>query len=474
MEKLIGREKEREELMRCYNSERSEFVIVYGRRRIGKTFLVNAVFHQKYAFYFTGSHKATKERQLERFAMTLQMYGKLTAIPSLPNWYKAFDALQLMLQSLPNDKKKVIFLDEMPWIDTFNSEFVAAFEDFWNTWAAMRDDIMLIACGSSTSWMIDKLIENQGGLHNRITSRINLRPFNLSECEQYLQYHQCSWDRYQMIQCYMCLGGIPYYLSLIEPKKSFAQNIDILFFKDGPKLANEFNELYSTLFKEADKYIDIVRLLASHREGLTRKEIGEKTKTGGGGLTQRLENLENSDFIMGYNRFGTKKKGIIYRLKDFYTLFYLRFIENIRTQNEDYWTKKIHDSDVLVWQGLTFELICLTHLGCIKQKLGIQGMLVNASSWRSSQPNDNTQIDLVIERADRMIHLCEMKFSVEPYIITKEYEEKLRRRMAIFRAETKTRKPLLTTFVTTYGILPNIHSGIVASEIVMDDLFMSH
>ena len=269
----------------------------------------------------------------------------------------------------------------------------------------------------------------------------------------------------------MDLAGVAYYLSMIDPKKSLAQNIDILFFKNGAKLANEFNELYNTLFKEVDKYTEIVRLLATHREGLTRQEIAEKIKKSGGGLTQRLQNLENSDFILGYNRFGAKKKGIIYRLKDFYTLFYLRFIENVRTQDEDYWTKKMHDGDVLVWQGLTFEIICLTHLRCIKRKLGIQGMLVNASSWRSQQPNDNTQIDLVIERADRMIHLCEIKFSMEPYTITKEYEEKLRRRMAIFRAETKTRKTLLTTFVTTYGIMPNIHSGIVASEIVMDDLF---
>ena len=271
--------------MRCYHSERSEFVIVYGRRRIGKTFLVNAVFQQQYAFYFTGSHKATKERQLERFARTLQAFGKLPLTPSLPNWYKAFDGLQMMLQSLPANKKKVVFFDEMPWIDTFNSEFVAAFEDFWNTWAAVRDDIMLIACGSSTSWMMDKLVENQGGLHNRITSRIYLRPFNLSECEQYLQHHHCPWDRYQIVQCYMTLGGVPYYLSLIDPKKSLAQNIDSLFFKEGAKLSNEFNELYSTLFKEAEKYIDIVRLLAAHREGLTRQELAVKTKTGGGGLT---------------------------------------------------------------------------------------------------------------------------------------------------------------------------------------------
>lgn len=247
--------------------------------------------------------------------------------------------------------------------------------------------------------------------------------------------------------------------------------MDELFFKRQARLAGEFGELYNVLFKDAEKYVDIVRLLAAHREGLTRKEMAEMLKTNGGGLTQRLANLELSDFIMAYNHFGNKKKGIIYRLTDFYTLFYLKFIENTRAQEDDYWINRGRQADVNAWQGLTFELICLRHLAQIKQRLGISGMFTTASAWRGSTESGSTQIDLVIDRSDRMIHLCEMKFSVEPYIITKEYEERLRQRMAIFRAETKTRKTLLTTMVTTYGLVANAHANVVESQIVMDDLF---
>ena len=474
MEKLIGREREIAELKKCYESVRSEFIIVYGRRRIGKTFLVNHEFDKKYSFYFTGMHRVDESRQLQKFSQTLQQYGKTTFAPDLGDWFDAFHALQSMLTTKRRETRKVIFIDEMPWMDTEGSDFVAALEDFWNGWAALRDDICLIACGSATSWMKENLEENQGGLHNRITSKVYLRPFSLSECEKYLRSHHCLWDRYQILQCYMYFGGVPFYLSLLDYQKSIAQNVDLLFFQDGARLANEFNDLYNVLFRGADKYIEVVRSLALRREGMTRQEILDATGIQGKRLTTMLTNLESSDFIMGYTRYGSKKKGIIYRLKDFYSLFFLKYIEGVRTQNEPYWTFMINSPSVLSWQGFSFELICLLHLSQIKQSLGITAIQTYASSWRSNKQENpvSTQIDLLIERADRMINLCEIKFSTEPYNITKEYADKLRLRMAIFNNETHNKKPLLPTFVTTYGILPNVNSGIVQAEVRMDALFL--
>ena len=476
MEQLIGREREIKELWRCYDSPRSEFVIIYGRRRIGKTFLVTQTFKDKFSFLFTGSHKAPKERQLELFAKALQHYGHISMPLKIDNWYHAFDALEIMLDSQNTSEKKILFFDEMPWIDTRRSEFVAALEDFWNTWAALRDDIYLIASGSATSWMVNNLVENQGGLHNRITSSIYLKAFTLRECEQYLRYHNCTWDRYTIAQSYMYLGGVPFYYSLLEFNRDLSYNVDLLFFRPKAKLLNEFNDLYNVLFTGADRYIEIVKLLAQKREGMTRKELGEKLGENGGGLTRRLQNLENCDFITTYVQIGNKKKGAIIRLTDFFTLFYYKFIDGygLSKSTDNYWNRKVFEPSVISWQGLTFELICLKHIEQIKKSLGISGVHTEVSSWRSQQTNSENkkaQIDMIINRSDRCIHLCEMKFSTEPYTITKDYEMKLRERMAIFREETKTRKTLLTTFVTTFGIKSGIHAGIVQQQVTLDELF---
>jgi len=482
METLLGRISEKEELLRCYNSERSEFVMIYGRRRIGKTFLVNKVLGQKFTFQFTGSHKAGKSRQLERFADALKEQFKLSYTPFVDSWYHAFDALESLISQKKGKCKKVAFFDEMPWIDTPGSEFVSAFEDFWNTWAMLRDDIMCVACGSATSWMVDNLVENQGGLHGRITSRIYLRPFTLAETEQYLRSHACQWSRYTITQCYMFIGGIPYYLSLLDPQKELAANIDDLFFLSHAKLENEFHELYSVLFRDSERYMEIVRLLAAKREGMTRAELVEATKSNGGSLSKRLENLERCDFILSTQQFGNKRKGMIYRLSDFFTLFYLRFVDGKRRSSRPYWTTMSDSPAVAAWQGLTFELVSMMHVDPILKKLGISGVHTDIYSWRgikeiapekggNKPTTEKAQVDLVIERSDKYIYLCEMKFSSEEYVITKDYEQRLRSRMSLFRECTKTRKALLNTFVTTYGVKTGMHSGIVNHQVLLDDLF---
>ena len=469
---LIGRQRERAELMRCYNSKQSEFAITYGRRRVGKTYLVNQTLGQYFSFYYTGSHSAPKRRQLDRFGMALRSYG-LEQAPILTDWYSAFDALQQLLEKQPKSQRKVVFLDEMPWIAGTDKEFVSALEDFWNAWAMVRNDILLIGCGSSTSWMVDHLIENQGGLHGRITSRIYLQPFNLGETEQFLLAKGCEWDRYQIMQCFMCFGGVPFYLNLLDLSQSVAQNIDRLYLNPGATLHNEFAELYGALFGGRDVYYDVVRLLAKHHYGCTRQEIMDAVKCQGGTLSNVLNNLVNSDFIIGYNQYGNKKKGTIYRLTDMFTLFYFRFIEGHSAIDSNVWQRNVGSSQVRTWQGLCFEIVSLRHIEQIKKALGLTALSTHSSTWRSSSNGtlSGTQVDLVIERADRIIHLCELKFSVEPYVISAEYEQKLRNRMALFRAETKTRKSLVTTFITTFGVVQGRHSGIVHSQVTMDDLF---
>lgn len=480
--KVIGREREMAELQRSLESDRSEFVIVYGRRRVGKTYLVDNFFHYKYDFSFVGGHRLTKQKQLRNFAKAMKKYAHLARQPKYENWDDAFDALEELMESLPEEKRKVIFIDEMPWIDTPQSEFVDALETFWNGWAARRRDIMFVASGSSTSWMVDKLVENQGGLHGRITNNIYVRPFTLHETELYMKSRGAAWDRYQLLQTYMIIGGIPYYYSLLNVKESLVQNVDRLFFRKNGELRTEFEELYSALFTNTEKYTSVVKLLNSKREGMTREEIENGTKMDKSLLSTVLRNLERCDFILRYSQFGNKSKGAIYRLVDFYTLFYFRFIDGFNTQDENWWSHNYQSPSVESWQGLSFELLCLLHLTQIKQKLGISGIATAASSWRSVPTKQKeqadgkekgAQIDLLIDRGDRVINLCEMKFSVKPYRISDVYETTLRDRMSVFQEKTKTTKSLVYTFVTTFGVANSMGKSIVNSEVTMEDLFAS-
>lgn len=466
MEKLIGRKEEIAAMTKCLESERSEFVILYGRRRIGKTFLVRSYFKDKYDFHYVGAHHLKQKRQLENFALALQKYAKSPFPPELGNWFEAFRRLQNLLEA-SNSKKKVVFIDEMPWIDSPKSDFVKALEQFWNGWVSSRDDILFIACGSSTSWMMDKIVENQGGLHNRITRQIYLRPFTLNETEQYLTEHKFAWDRYQITQLYMTLGGVPFYLSHLDSSLSLAQNIDKLCFTKNGILRGEYDELYNVLFKDAENYTQIVRKIAEKKDGMTRQEIVAATQTNGNALTKILRNLERNDFIVSYKKFGNKSNNAVYRVMDFYTLFYYKFMEGNKSGDESFWTHNINQPNINAWQGISFESVALMHTYQIKKKLGINGMATSVSCWRDKE----SQIDLLIDRADRIINLCEIKFSVQPYEITKDYEEKCRSRLFRFLGSTKTKKGIATTFITTFGIAKGKHSSFVQNEVTMDDLF---
>ncbi len=473
MSKIVARTNEIEALNRKYNSSKSEFVIVYGRRRIGKTFLVNNLFADRFTFTYVGARKQNQKKQLRRFADQLKMYSDSAYAPDLANWDEAFKALQILIEARPKEERKVIFLDEMPWIDTPRSSFVEALEYFWNAWAAQRDDILFIACGSATSWMVQNLVRNKGGLHNRITEQIYLRPFRLGECEAYLHDIGCVWDRYTILQCYMVMGGVPYYMSLLNPEQSLAQNIDRLFFAKNAPMREEFGELFNALFTHAEAYVSVINALSANKDGLMRSEIISHTGLSGGRLSKILDNLERCDFIEVYSRYKSSIRNSLYRICDPYTLFYFKFLEGHNSKDEHWWTNNIHSHSIEAWQGFSFETICRSHLDEIKRKLGISGISTNTSAWRmfGNEEHKGAQIDLVIDRADRVVNLCEMKFSEAPYAISKDYEAQLRERMAVFRESTKTHKSLSITMVTTYGVLRGIHSGVVQNEVVMDDLF---
>ena len=471
MNNIIGRIEEIQRLTDYVNSDKAEFLVIYGRRRVGKTFLVKQFFKEKFTFYLSGAENASKKQQLFNFSVALNKCSGMDFSP-VDSWQKAFVQLEKYLQNVKTRGRKVIFIDEMPWLDNAKSGFLSAFEYFWNTYASSKKEIFLVVCGSATSWIMNKIIRNRGGLHNRVTCQFFLQPFTLHETEQFLKSKKIVLSRFQIAECYMIMGGIPYYLEQLEKRYSLEQNIDNLFFKRSNTLRNEFSKIYSSLFKSPQKYMQIVEILAQKRKGLLREEIVKFLKIpDGGGLTAILEELVLCGFISVNNNFSTAKNNKLYQLIDFYSLFYTHFEKDGKISDQNFWTNTINTPLHNAWTGFSFELLCQSHMEQIRRKLGISGVITYTSSWRSRSEDDNVQIDLIIDRNDNVINICEIKFSRKEFVIAKEYDKNLRNKVWTFVENTHTKKAVHITMITTYGLKHNEFRGNIQSEVTLDDLF---
>ncbi|MDR2233852.1 MAG: AAA family ATPase [Tannerella sp.] len=470
---LLGRDKEQHIIKQLVESDKSDFLVLWGRRRVGKTYLIREYFKNNFSFYISGIQNSTKKEQLGHFASALTFYGKMPYAPA-KSWLDAFRQLIHLLENSRKRGKKVIFIDELPWFDTNRSGFITGLDFFWNTWASARKDILLIACGSATSWIIKKLLNNRGGLHNRVTRRMHLAPFTLKECEAFFQSKKIQFDRKSIIDAYMIFGGIPYYLEMFERGLSVAQNVDNMLYKKDAPLQNEFLFLYASLFKNYESHLKIIEALSAKTKGLTREEIIVASGiSNGGGLSVMLEELDQCDMIRSYSGYGKKRKSTTYQLADFFSLFYYNFLKTNKMNDEHYWINSLDNARRRAWSGYAFEQVCLAHFAQIRQKLGISGVLIKSSSWRSNRKENGAQIDLVIERNDRIINLCEMKYVDEEFVIDKKYDENLRNKRATFKRETKTTKTMHLTMITTYGVAHNEYWGNIQSEVKMDDLFVA-
>ncbi|MCL2164192.1 MAG: ATP-binding protein [Oscillospiraceae bacterium] len=488
---IIGRKTEMKELQRYYDSGRPELIIVYGRRRVGKTYLIKEFFENNFAFCFTGTIGASNSEHLVNFDKAIIEFGG-TVTRASKNWSDAFDKLKALLiekhgnpvslknsgnNGSPKDHmnpgiKSVVFFDEMPWIDARESDFMPAFDFFWNSWASAAPEILFIGCGSATSWITKKLFQNRGGLHNRITGRIYLAPFSLGECEEFFKNRNIEITRYQTAECYMIFGGIPFYLNLFHSDISFSQNVDRLCFADKAPLRYEFEELYRSLFKNPSRHIAIVEALSKRRAGMSREELSKASNfPPNGHLTETLNELEQCDFIEKYTDFTKRKNGSYYYLKDPFSMFYLEYMKNNNTQDEYFWTNYMEDGGHRAWSGYAFEQLCRTHVKQMKEKLGILGVSTYTSSWRSKDATPGAQIDLLINRRDGVINLCEMKYSKHPYVINKAEAAELERKKSVFLLETGAKSVIHITMVTTWGLEKKGYFSIAQAEVVLDDLF---
>ena len=464
---LIGRKNEQKTLLSLLTSDESQFCVVYGRRRVGKTYLVRETFNYHFTFQHTGVARGKLREQLRAFRDSLSEAGLKCAIPK--TWFEAFDLLKQLIDNAPTGKK-TIFIDELPWMDTPKSNMVSALEHFWNGWATSRaaKDIVLIVCGSATSWITRKMLKDKGGLRGRITEKIKVNPFSLIECEEYVRAAGLPMVRKDILEMYMILGGIPYYWSFVRRGLSVSQNIDQLFFAEDAKLKDEFQALYHILFARPDGYIDVIKTLTHRKAGLTREEILRHTKlTDGGSFSQVLDELEECGFIRRYIAFGKESQGTLFQLIDNYTLFYYHCIQKNAFSDEAYWSHTWLSGEHNVWKGLAFERVCLQHIPQVKLALGISGIVSNVCSWR----NANAQIDLLISRGDNVINICEMKYANAPFTIDKAYAQNLQNKIETFRNAVSPRQTLHLTLLTTYGVAQNEYWNMVQNEVTMDDLF---
>jgi len=472
MIEIVGRGPEIKLIRKLEASGKSEFLALFGRRRIGKTFLIRSLYQENFSFYITGMANVSMQQQLINFNLTLRRQDPQTEWEAPVNWQFAFQQLISFTEKSKNSRK-IIFIDELPWFDTMHSDFIPALEHFWNSWASARSDIFLIVCGSATSWMINTLINNKGGLHNRVTQRIRLEPFTMFECSQFLQKKDVQLDHYQIVQIYMVMGGVPYYWDTVEKGKSATQIIEQECFTANGLLRTEFDNLFRSLFQKSERHVNIVKAVSTKAKGLTRDEISTLSGiSNGGGLTRLLTELEECDFITRYVPFGKKSRESLYQLSDMYSLFYLKFIQNTSLKDQDNWLNTIDSPRNRAWSGYAFEQVCMSHAPQIKKALGISGVETKISSWRSRSDGNGAQIDLVIDRRDQVINLCEMKFSINKFIITKQYAEELRNKIAFFKNDTKTRKSIFLTMITTFGVENNTYyGGLVHNDLTMDMLF---
>jgi len=472
---LAGRARERAIFAQVMASPEAELVAVYGRRRVGKTFMIREILGDAICFELTAMYGASVSDQLANFAKSLAITrGSVREPPS--SWRAAFEQLAAALKSR-SARKRVVFFDELPWLSSRRSGFLSAFEHFWNSWAVKQHNLVVVVCGSAAAWMVQQLLSARGGLHNRVTRRIRLLPFTLSETEQYFAARSMNLGRYQILELYAALGGVPYYLKQVERGDSASVAIDRTCFAHDGALRDEFTKLYASLFEHPDRHIRIVRALGEKPRGLTREElIAAAGLTSGGGVSRLLDELEESGFILRTPQLGRPVKDAVVRLIDEYSLFYLKWIERHRGSADNLWINKRGSSAWRAWSGYAFEGICMKHVASLKRALGIEAVETTERAWHHrpvDRDDRGAQVDLVIDRRDACINLCEMKFSDGEFTIDKNYAGELRHKRATFRRVTGSRKTLLVTMITTHGLRNTPYAGeLVDKSLTMDALFL--
>lgn len=481
---LIGREKEKSILNQIVTSNKSEFLALYGRRRIGKTYLIKQFFSEKnhLFFYCSGLRNGSLSQHLDLFSKQLGLcFYNGAPLQSSDSWLKAFEQLNKAIEQIPRNKKLIIFLDELPWMATPRSGLLDALDHYWNRYWSHDKRFKLIVCGSSASWIIDNIINNVDGLYNRVTRTMTLDPFSLNETQRYLKSQKINLNQEQVLELYLALGGIPHYLALLKKGLSAAQCIDELCFQRGGALSMEFDRLFASLFRDPEPYINLIKTIAKHRYGIMQAQlVKESGATAGGSTSKKLKELEEAGFILSFTPYNHSDKGIYYKVIDEFTLFYLKWMAgknkglSKQEQKEGYWLSKTKSPSYQAWSGYAFEAVCYKHIKQIRKALKIEAG-AEAGSWRynpKSKEQQGAQIDLLFDREDGVISVCEIKYNNKPFSIDKSYASNLTNKLHAFSKHTRSKKQLFLNMVTVNGVKPSIYSEeLICGVVKLGDFF---
>ncbi len=471
--KIIGRKAEKKELEQCEKSKKSELVCVYGRRRAGKTYLVEQTFGDYFAFRAIGLEKGSIKDQLKAFNQRLQECGdEVRKVPQ--NWFEAFSRLDKILSRddiiLSPHGKKIVFFDEFPWFATQRSDFLLAFEDFWNRRGTQSGDLVFIICGSATSWIIKNVLEDSGSMYKRVTAQIFIKPFSLAETKLYFDDNEFDWSKEQIMEFQMVFGGLPFFMSLMNENESFRQNIDRLLFRPNALLQDETDKLLESTLKKSPVYGQILGELSSHLYGMKKSECQEKLNIPVGTFTRAVEDLIKCRYIVEYTRNYEKSNPLYIQLVDPYLLFHFHFLSN-RKRITSYEDLSSNIGLYSNWRGHAFEILCFHHLDQIKKSLGISGVKTECFSWTNSEDKEKIQIDMVIERDDKITNICEMKCTDQPFVMSKEDDLSLLRKRDIFKEKTRTKNSIRIVLVSAAGLSGVAHTEHISDVITLGDLF---
>ena len=493
---MIGRKKEIKLLNEICDLEESSLVAIYGRRRIGKTYLVNHMF-KKYRqdclfFEFTGAYDGDKRGQIDNFID--QVYEWFYVEPSfeIKSWSDAFRFLKRTIdkeiKKRDSNEKVIVFLDEVPWIDRSNKGgFLSALGYFWNTWCEPRENVVLILCGSNSSWIRDKILKNaRGSLYQRVTHQISMYPFDLKETKAYLlEQKGFMIDNKTVTDIYMIFGGVAKYLSFLNPNESSAENIDRVFFSIHGSMYREYDELFSSLFADkSDYYKSVIELLCTRRSGFSLSDISKAfNEKLGGKLRLAIAELEECGFIKGLSKYGNSVRGVNYMIVDPYILFHHKWIKgfsrnDIATLPNNYWLHKSSSQSYAVWSGYAFEIVVMVNIRLYLNAIGRLGFFSGVYHWQhmaKSEDEQGAQIDMVVNYGNNIFDILECKYYNSEYVISKEYAKNIKNKLSMFKKYglySKQKSELRLVFLTSYGVKMNAEAhSLNISRVCLDDLF---
>ncbi|NGX62119.1 MAG: hypothetical protein K940chlam9_01613 [Chlamydiae bacterium] len=481
--KIIGRTDEQNLLNEAFISKRAEMIAIYGRRRVGKTYLIKNYFENMPCSlaYVSGMKDGRLSEQLENFTSSIERDIAGVSLKRPLSWMEAFELFSQVKDKIDKKKKVILFLDELPWLATKRSRLIQALDYYWNRFWSHDSRFKLVICGSAVSWMIRNIIMNKGGLYNRVTRQICLEPFTLKETKDFLRFIGVNLNNRQIVELYMVAGGVPYYLNHVQKGLSAAQNIAKMAFSKQGILYQDFNHLFASLFEDAEKYHEIIRSIAEYRYGIEQEELIKKCSqlSHGGSATRQLQDLEEAGFIVSFIPCDRKKKGIYFRVIDEYVSFYLKWIDPHKRsvakldKSKSIWLSHRETASWKSWSGYSFETICLKHIAQIREALNIEPSALT-TSWRHDGRlgDEGAQIDLLFDRQDDAVTICEIKYTDKPFQIDKSYYQQIMKKIEVYKKTVKTHKEIFLAFVTSSGLKKSLYSEeYISSVLTLEDLF---